>query len=267
MRHRILATLFALSAALPAHAGTLLNLSIVDRDTGQVLPTYAADGQLYVAGVPGHRYSVRMVNRTGGRLLTVLSVDGVNAVNGATASTDQTGYVLDAYASADITGWRKSLDEIAQFNFTALPNSYAARTGRPGNVGVIGVAVFTERLPVWRERELLIQRKAEAQSRGTAADAAPAPAPPSAEAESAAARTAAAPAMRQESLGTGHGQREYSHVDHTQFERAQSTPVEVLTIRYDSQANLIAQGVIPRPVAPRHPQPFSDHYVPDPPLR
>ena len=102
--------------------------------------------------MPGHRYSVRMTNRTGGRVLTVLSVDGVNAITGQTASPNQSGYVLSPWESAEIAGWRKSDNEIAQFNFTALPDSYASRTGRPANVGVIGVAVFTERADLARTR-------------------------------------------------------------------------------------------------------------------
>ena len=162
MRTLLCAAILALAAAAPARAGNLLDLAVVDRDSGQTLPTYAAGGKLYVAGTPGHRYSVRLSNRSGGRVLAVLSVDGVNAVSGQTASPDQTGYVLDAWQSTEVAGWRKSLDEIAQFNFTALSNSYAARTGRPANVGVIGVAVFAER-PELREREAV-------------ADAAPPPA-------------------------------------------------------------------------------------------
>src|SRR5206468_13111563 len=69
-----------------------------------------------------------------------------------TASTGQTGYVLGPWASADITGWRKSYAEAAAFYFTALPDSYAARTDRPDHVGVIGAAVFRERVvqPVQR---------------------------------------------------------------------------------------------------------------------
>ena len=101
----------------------------------------------------GHRYAVRIANLSGSRILAVLSVDGVNAVTGQTASPDQSGYVLDPYQSTEIDGWRKDLSEVAQFNFTALGDSYAARTGRPNNVGVIGVAAFREKQPVWRERE------------------------------------------------------------------------------------------------------------------
>ena len=76
----------------------------------------------------------------------MIAVDGVNVVSGETAAHDQTGYVLNNGQSAQITGWRKNLARVAAFEFTALPNSYAARTGRPDNVGVIGVAVFRERV-------------------------------------------------------------------------------------------------------------------------
>ena len=113
-----LLALTACAAAPSTHAGSLVDLAVVDRDTGETLRTYSHHGKLYVAGTPGHRYSVRMTNRTSGRVLTILSVDGVNAITGQTASTSQSGYVLSPWESADIAGWRKSDDEIAQFNFT-----------------------------------------------------------------------------------------------------------------------------------------------------
>jgi hypothetical protein len=283
MRTLLCAALLALTATAaaptPARAGSLLDLAVVDRDTGETLRTYQDHGKLYVAGTPGHRYSVRMVNRTSGRVMTVLSVDGVNAITGQTASANQTGYVLDPWQSAEITGWRKSDDEIAQFNFTALPDSYAARTGRPANVGVIGVAVFTERESMWRKRDDEIARaepatpapSMEGNLAGSAQDSA---------AASGAGRPAAAPEQRQaqplekdrsvaksERLGTGHGAREYSHIESTTFERASNQPAEQLAVYYDSYRNLVAQGIIVRPIARQDPQPFPNGYVPDPPAR
>src|SRR5438034_5582065 len=80
-------------------------------------------------------------------MCAVTSVDGVNVVRGKTASPEQSGYVIDAYGSVEIAGWRKSLERTAAFYFTDLGDSYAARTGRPANVGVIGVAVFKEKQP------------------------------------------------------------------------------------------------------------------------
>ena len=272
----------ALSLSAAAHAGSLVEVSVIDRDTGAVLPAHRHGGKLYIAGVPGHRYSVRLDNRTSSRVLTVLSVDGVNAITGQTANPNQSGYVLDAWQSTEVEGWRKNMSEIAQFNFTALDDSYAARTGRPANVGVIGVAVFREKAPVWRERDDRISMR-EAESPSRAADSAAASPPPAAPATAGAAqaaKSASAPAgaagkdslaaqrpmpKPEESLGTGHGARESSYASYTAFERASSSPDEVDSIWYDSYRNLVARGVIPtpRPIAVE-PQPFPNHFVPDP---
>lgn len=279
MRALLCTALFALTAAAPLRAGSLLDLAVVDRDTGETLRTYRDHGKLYVAGTPGHRYSVRMINRTGGRVMTVLSVDGVNAITGQTASPDQSGYVLGPWESAEIAGWRKSDNEIAQFNFTALPDSYAARTGRPANVGVIGVAVFTERMPVWRERDDEIARSeppapplpsmkdSNAGSSQESASGAGRPAAAPAPAEPQPADKVGALAKSEKRLGTGHGAREYSHIETTTFERASSRPAETVAIWYDSYRNLVAQGIIERPIAKQDPQPFPNGFVPDPPAR
>ncbi len=272
----------ALSFSAAAQAGSLVDVSVIDRDTGSVLATHRHDGKLYIAGVPGHRYSVRLSNRTSSRVLTVLSVDGVNAISGQTANPNQSGYVLDAWQSTEVEGWRKNMSEIAQFNFTALDNSYAARTGRPNNVGVIGVAVFREKPPVWRERDDRISmQEAESQPRSKDSAAAPSPAAPASAGAAQAAKSTNAPggAARadslaaqhptpkpEESLGTGHGARESSYASYTTFERASSSPDEVDSVWYDSYRNLVARGVIPtpRPIAVE-PQPFPNGgFAPDP---
>lgn len=280
-----IAVAVSLSLSAAAHAGNLVDVSVIDRDTGTILPAYTHDGKLYVAGTPGHRYGVRLVNRTSTRVLTVLSVDGVNAISGETADPNQSGYVLGAYDSTEIDGWRKNMTEIAEFNFTNLGDSYAARTGRAANVGVIGVAVFREKPHyTWRERDEKIAREAPAApaSDGYARkDAAPPPVAAQAPASTAAggaAKSAAdssaynsvAEARRpmpkpEESLGTGHGEREYSSATYTAFERESSRPNELVSVWYDSYRNLVARGVIraPRPIAVE-PQAFPNQFVPDP---
>jgi len=264
MLARLFALAFTLLAAgsfssLPAHAGRLVDMEIVNRSTGETLDIHRFRGQQYVAGNPGDRYGVRLVNRTGQRVLVVLSVDGVNAVTGETASPDQSGYVLDPWGSAEIAGWRKNLQEVAQFYFTALPDAYAARTGRPDHVGVIGAAVFREKVvappPMPYLNEAAPAARAQAGSAEAAADAA--------------APEAMGKALRKsERLGTGHGEREYAPTRYTEFERASASPSEVLGIRYDSRPNLMARGVIPRPRPVRpywpEPQPFPGQFVPDP---
>lgn len=48
-----------------------------------------------MAVTPGNRYAIALANRSGARVLTVLSVDGVSAVSGELAGWDQAGHVLD----------------------------------------------------------------------------------------------------------------------------------------------------------------------------
>ena len=242
-----LVCLFLASACALAHwrpsSGRLLELAVVDRASGAALPVLSGDGQGFVEGRPGQRYAIRLTNRSAERVLAVLSVDGINAVSGQTAAPNQAGYVLDPWQSTEVTGWRKSLSEVAGFAFSELPDSYAARTGRPDNVGVIGIAVFRERriapAPSIADR---VQRQVEAAERGVMS----------------------AP-NTQQALGTAHGPRESSQVARTNFERASSQPDEVVTLRYDRRENLVALGVLPPPpIWPREPAAFPGGFVPDP---
>ena len=77
------------------------------------------------------------------------------------------------------------------------------------------------------------------------------------------------PAMPSEKLGTGHGEREYSSVQRTDFVRLRPQPEEVIRIRYDSLENLVAMGIIARRGVEPRPSPFpgspASGYVPDPP--
>src|SRR5689334_7651220 len=103
--------LMALAGPAPALGPAQNNpvdLKVINRDTGEVLRTWYRDGRLYVAGEPGTRYGLRLSNQTGGRVLVVAPVDGVNIVTGETANYDQNGYVLNPWQTADIYGWRKS---------------------------------------------------------------------------------------------------------------------------------------------------------------
>lgn len=239
IRPLIVTTLLLAGAVAPVQAGRLADISIYDRNSRQTLPVYHHAGGLYVAGEPGHEYQIVLRNRHGGDLLAVMSIDGINVISGETASPDQAGYVLTGGDSVEVKGWRKSLKRVARFYFTSLPNSYAARTGRPDDVGVIGVALFRRKEPP--RIELLEDRAAEAESKaGSAARSAPAP-----------------------GLGTGHGRNERDPARYVEFERAAPLPDEVIAIYYDSRVNLVAAGVIPS--SPRHPRPFPARFVPDPP--
>ena len=256
------------SPVRPADEGPV-QLSVIDRDGGGELDQYPHRGQLWVAGSPGHRYSVRMQNRSGQRVLVVLSVDGVNAITGQTASPSQSGYVLEPWQSSEITGWRKSNAEVAQFVFTSSSDSYASRTGRPANVGVIGIAVFNEaRRPVYDVRPLPMPRPTP-RPMPQYEDRAQASAGASSRAAEAAAPSASAKSESRQRLGTGHGEREWSSSSLTSFERASRNPVQVSEVRYDSRQRLVAMGILPRgyPRVDNSPQAFPSGFVPDPPAR
>jgi hypothetical protein len=226
---RLLGGILALGFSLGALAhGAIAELSVYDRTEGRRLPVHWHQGRAHVVGKPGNEYQVVVRNRTGEEVLAVVSVDGVNVVTGETADPSQSGYVLGPHGSIAILGWRKDLSRTAAFYFTSLADSYAARTGRPNDVGVIGIAVF-------RKKHVEISRS------DTAAERAAKP-----------------------QLGTGHGRQEHSPAAFVRFERATPAPAEVISLYYDSRANLLARGVIrePVPVAPL-PRPFPG-FVPDP---
>ena len=269
----------AFAAACDAQGvGGIAQVTIIDRDSGAVLSPYFYHGEYWVAGTPGARYAIEIRNRLTERVLAVASVDGVNVVTGATAGWDQAGYVFGPGERYQITGWRKSDAQVAAFTFTDSPNSYAGRTGRPANIGVIGVAVFRERppQPVYSPPSIS-QRAPEASSPAPDANAAR----ESNSAGAGEARSKAAPVSPPASallqapspapkLGTGHGEREFSYASHTEFSRMQTQPNEVIRIHYDSLDNLFALGIIKRPrPLPAQADPFpassAEHYVPDPP--
>jgi hypothetical protein len=264
----------ALAGACNAQTpGVLADVAIIDRDSGVALSPHYYRGEYWVAGRPGGRYAIEIRNHVGERLLAVTSVDGVNVLSGATAAWDQSGYVFDPWERYEITGWRKSDAEVAAFTFTESPNSYAERTGRPRNVGVIGVALFRERQPPAISGPARIGHEPprpeplreqygppEALAGSPAAESAP---------QARAQDSIAPPTRPAPKLGTGHGEREYSYVSHTLFLRMQAQPNEIVRIRYDSLDNLVAMGVIKRYPMPPALNPFPGSpdrpYVPDPP--
>ncbi|MEO8204035.1 MAG: hypothetical protein ABI630_09235 [Betaproteobacteria bacterium] len=257
----ILGAALALAVSSQSMAiGRIADISVLDRTDNRRLQVYWHEGRAWVVGKPGNEYQITVRNHAAEPVMAVMSVDGINIVSGETARPDQTGYVLSPYRSFDIAGWRKSTSQTAAFYFTSLPDSYAARTGRPDDVGVIGVALFRRKPPEppvsVAPSAPLRDHRAQSYNGPAARSEAPARGDTAASAESALAKQA------QERIGTGHGRVEVSHVNYTSFERATPAPAEVVAIYYDSYRNLVARGVI-RPPAPANPRAFPG-FVPDP---
>jgi hypothetical protein len=246
-------------------------------DGGRGLPTFTDGSRRYVLGQSGDRYQIRIVNPTSARIEAVVSVDGLDAVDGQPASLGKRGYIIPAYGETTIDGWRTSMATVAAFRFSSVGESYAGRKGRDRNVGVIGVAFFPERPPpaVWRSTPTP-QRLPPAPSptqdyesaapqgsaRGassaggagsdlsaSAMDSAQPAAPPSASKSEGGGRARAA---ARPGLGTQFGESQESRVVETTFTRASATPSTVAELRYDDRAGLIARGIPVDP--PRDPR-------------
>ncbi len=141
---------------IPAARG-MITVRLID-DNGTPLPTMANAGRNFVMGENGQAYSIELQNRTGNRFEAVVTVDGLDVIDGRAGSVQKRGYLLQPFATVTIDGFRRSMDEVAAFRFGSVRNSYAGKKGDDRNVGVIGVAVFEERgAAFWSEQE--VQRR------------------------------------------------------------------------------------------------------------
>jgi len=237
---------------------------MVEDENGNSLATFVKDGRTYLLGQPGLRYNIRVRNPTGERVEAVVSVDGRDAISGQPGDyVNQRGYVIPAYGSLLVEGFRRSMDEVAAFRFTSPEDSYSSRLGTPQNVGIIGVAFFPERprppervtprprlprpAPVpydhsrdGRERDLESSR-APSKMKPSAEGRADVPASPRAEAKSAPRDDYGGSVNN---LGTEFGESHESVVSSVPFVRASaSRPALLSTLRYDDADGLQARGI------------------------
>jgi len=234
------------------------SVEVVD-ESGRSLPAFEHRGRTYVLGALGERYLLRFRNRSGRRVEVVASVDGRDVVDGRPASFDRRGYIVAPYGEVTIDGYRTSQASVAAFRFSSVPRSYAARKGDARDVGVVGVAVFAERGPVYVPPPPPYPYPYPApngsnlrdRSEGRAGAEAPEPPagagqpPPSAAPSTPGDAMASAPSRRAQrpGLGTEFGEEHESRVEKVSFERASARPDAVLTLRYDDRAGLLALGV------------------------
>jgi hypothetical protein len=138
-----------------------LTISIVD-EFGRPLPALSIGGRIYIIGEAGRRYSIQVRNNGSRRFEIVASVDGLDVMDGREASFAKRGYIAGPFQSFTIDGFRTSESQVAAFRFGSVRNSYAARTGSARNVGVIGVALFSEMgVNYWDENEIRTRQNAD----------------------------------------------------------------------------------------------------------
>lgn len=202
---------------------------------GRALDTVRHAGKTYLP-VPrmGDEYQVRVWNHGPRRVAAVVSVDGLSVITGRPASESGPGYVVAPYSHVLIKGWRRSLDNVAAFRFVERDQSYAGLTGKPENIGVIGLVAF---------EELIIHPLPRLEKR----DAAP-----------------AAKGFRTEAgrIGTEYGREIDSGAYYVPFLRSGNR--QTITLYYDTADALRAAGVpVDRPVPTPFPGDFE--FAPPPP--
>lgn len=234
---------------------------------GKPVQEYLHKGEIFIEGKEGTEFSLRFRNRTSKRALFVPTIDGLSIMDGKEASYDSSGYIVNAYSSDTIDGWRTSDSEVARFFFSKVKDSYAAQSDKGGNVGVIGCAVFKEKepkvqieihtikqyiptplypfnppwIPEWNRPGIMFLSSSgnigslNAGNAGTN----------QAVAYNCSSNVGSAMNMSNmvaSSLGTGFGETKHSEVRSVGFER-ESSPTQLFVIRYNTRRNLEEIGV------------------------
>lgn len=232
---------------------------------GQPLSTYSHRGETFVMGQKGERYVLRVHNRSDRRVEAVVTVDGLDVIDGKPGAVQKRGYLVPAWGTVDIDGWRLSSAQVAAFRFSSVAASYAGRTGQPRNVGVIGVAMFPERVLRPQPRPYMPYRRPAPYPSDDAygglqkSEEAPRSAAPAAPANEALADAEGSATMggaakrgrasgdrseRRPGLGTQFGEQVNSDVHEVAFERANaSNPSVVFGVRYNDRRGLVAMGI------------------------
>lgn len=125
-------------------SGSGVTVRVVDSG-GQTLPALVRGDRVVAVGAPGERYTLAVENPTSRRFEVVASVDGLDVLDGQAARIEKRGYLVAAYSSVSIDGFRRSNDEVAAFRLGNVARSYAASQGQSRDVGVLGFAFFDER--------------------------------------------------------------------------------------------------------------------------
>lgn len=226
---------------------------------------WARDGIWYVEGIQGRRFLLNITNRSNARIEVVVSVDGLDIGDGEEGSTTKRGLVINPWSTFAFEGFRTSQSNVATFRFIEPGGSYAGLTGKPKNVGIIGIAVFKEKVvtplpwtlpssPIKAPWEKPTPWTWEYSTRGNTADA-------SRDAGHAGV-TCSSNSMPMaspggQSLGTEFGESRLSEVGSTTFTRASRVPETTFTLRYENRETLMAMGFsMQGPVIPGTPEAF-----------
>ena len=197
---------------------------------GKPCQEYYQHNKVYIEGRKGSDFTLRLRNRERRRVLAVVSIDGKDITTGKLASINGDGYVLNPYETYNIPGWLLDNHSVAKFFFSKDSQSYAAKTGDTYNIGLIGCAVFLEKIKTIRRDVTLRSAGSRGMNLGEV------------DRGSSMKGTVCSTAMPSE-IGTGFGKKQDFNTTEVNFVKASNTPYEVLEIIYDTRAGLKKRGV------------------------
>lgn len=160
----------------------------------------------YVEALNGENYSLNIRNHSNKRLGLVIAVDGRNIISGKKSKLKhkENMYILGPYETQSYSGWRTSSKDIHRFYFTEAEDSYAQAFEDDSAMGVIAVAVYEEKQPLFTRHDKMSTAKPSAQA-------------PSRSQESRGANSSVLADQAEDEAGTGFGEHQTSHVRHVQF--------------------------------------------------
>ncbi|NWK57215.1 hypothetical protein HW115_16450 [Verrucomicrobiaceae bacterium N1E253] len=122
---------------------------------------YSDNPRRYVVGRKNSNYSLVVKNLSHSRLEIVLSVDGLDVMDGKAAAYRKRGYIVQPGKTLVVDGFRTSESAVAAFKFSSVDASYSnQRHGTTRNVGVIGMAVFTEKgIDPWKWSRAAVKQR------------------------------------------------------------------------------------------------------------
>ena len=113
---------------------------------GNSVKEYQHEGNTFIEAKSGSTFSIKLKNNYSGRVMAVISVDGVDVITGENAVETESGYVIGGNSSIEIKGYRVDSEHEASFKFIEKNSGkgYAEFKGDSSNVGVIGIRFYSE---------------------------------------------------------------------------------------------------------------------------
>ncbi len=112
---------------------------------GRKVKEYRHNGYTFVEAKDGTEFAIEVKNHLSNRVLAIVSVDGLDILDGKPATKKSRGYVVHGNNSDTFHGWRKSDTEVGAFKFTTSEQSYATEKGKGQSNGVIAVKLLAEK--------------------------------------------------------------------------------------------------------------------------